>query len=38
MFLAYMMYFVLDEEVNIIRDEQHNSTYAVLEVINTDAV
>jgi len=38
-FVAYMMWFVLDEENNtqpiFIRDENSNSTYLVLDIIRT---
>ena len=36
-FIAFMMFFVLNDEVNIIRDEKHKTTYALLDVINLEA-
>jgi hypothetical protein len=36
-FLAFMMFFILDDEVNIIRDERNKTAYAVLDVINIEA-
>ncbi len=35
--LAFLMFFILDDEVNIIRDESTQITYAVLDVINMEA-
>lgn len=36
-FLAFLMFFILGQEVNIIRDESTHITYAVLDVINMEA-
>ncbi len=35
-FIAFMMFFVLSDEVTIIRDEKNKIAYAVLDVINTE--
>ena len=35
-FLAFMIFFVLSDEVTIIRDEKNKIAYAVLDVINTE--
>ncbi len=37
MFIAFMMFFILNDEVTIIRDENNKTTYAVLDVINLEA-
>jgi hypothetical protein len=37
MFLAFLMFFILNGEVDIIRDESTKINYAVLDVINMDA-
>ena len=36
-FLAFMMFFVLNDEVTVVRDEKIKVAYAVLDVINTEA-
>jgi hypothetical protein len=36
-FLAFMMFFVLNEEVNIFRDESTKIAYVVIDVINMEA-
>lgn len=36
-FIAYMMFFILDDEVKVYRDEKNKMTYSMLDVINTEA-
>jgi hypothetical protein len=36
-FLALMMFFILNDEVTVIRDEKNKTTYPVLDVINLKA-
>ncbi len=37
-FMAFMMFFILDQEVDVICDESRHISYAVLEVIKLDGV